>query len=159
VAENVARLKALFPELVTEGPNGASVNVDVLKQLVGDRTVTDLPAAPGAAGRRRGEVRPELARQASRPAARADALHRHPASLPKERLRRAAKKIREEIASRGAEKNQEMLFSEILRVSAPLLESDLSLRVFCDSAFANDVAKTNMAAILEQNGIANVRSL
>lgn len=31
--------------------------------------------------------------------------------------------------------------------------------VFRDSAFANDVAKTNMAAILEQNGIANVRSL
>jgi adenine-specific DNA-methyltransferase len=31
--------------------------------------------------------------------------------------------------------------------------------VFRDSAFADDVAKTNMAAILEQNGIANVRSL
>jgi adenine-specific DNA-methyltransferase len=41
VAENVAKLKALFPELVTEGPNGASVNMDVLRQLVGDRTVTD----------------------------------------------------------------------------------------------------------------------
>jgi adenine-specific DNA-methyltransferase len=41
VAENVERLKALFPELVTEGPNGAAVNVDVLKQLVGDKTVTD----------------------------------------------------------------------------------------------------------------------
>lgn len=41
VAENLERLKALFPELVTEGPNGASVNVDVLKQLVGDKTVTD----------------------------------------------------------------------------------------------------------------------
>ena len=31
--------------------------------------------------------------------------------------------------------------------------------VFRDSAFADDIAKTNMAAILEQNGIANVRSL
>lgn len=31
--------------------------------------------------------------------------------------------------------------------------------VFRDSAFADDVTKTNMAAILEQNGIANVRSL
>jgi adenine-specific DNA-methyltransferase len=41
VAENLARLKALFPELVTEGAGGAAVNVDVLKQLVGDRTVTD----------------------------------------------------------------------------------------------------------------------
>jgi len=41
VAENLAQLKALFPELVTEGRNGASVNVDVLKALVGDKTVTD----------------------------------------------------------------------------------------------------------------------
>jgi adenine-specific DNA-methyltransferase len=41
VAENIKRLKALFPELLTEGPNGAAVNVDVLKTLVGDKTVTD----------------------------------------------------------------------------------------------------------------------
>ena len=41
VAENVERLKFLFPELVTEGPGGAAVNVDVLKALVGDKTVTD----------------------------------------------------------------------------------------------------------------------
>ena len=41
VAENIRRLKELFPELVTEGPNGAAVNVDVLKTLVGDATVTD----------------------------------------------------------------------------------------------------------------------
>ena len=41
IAENVERLKAFFPELVTEGPNGAAVNVDVLKTLVGDATVTD----------------------------------------------------------------------------------------------------------------------
>lgn len=41
VAENVAQLRALFPELVTEGSNGMSVNVDVLKQLVGDKAVTD----------------------------------------------------------------------------------------------------------------------
>jgi adenine-specific DNA-methyltransferase len=41
VAENIERLKALFPELVTEAPDGAAVNVDVLKQLVGDKTVTD----------------------------------------------------------------------------------------------------------------------
>ena len=31
--------------------------------------------------------------------------------------------------------------------------------VFRDSAFADDVAKTNLAAILEQNGITHVRSL
>jgi len=29
----------------------------------------------------------------------------------------------------------------------------------CDSAFADDVAKTNLAAILSQYGLANVRSL
>lgn len=41
VADNVAQLKALFPELVTEGPQGPAVNLDVLKALVGDATVTD----------------------------------------------------------------------------------------------------------------------
>jgi len=41
VARNVDQLKALFPELLTEGPDGVAVNVDVLKSLVGDRTVTD----------------------------------------------------------------------------------------------------------------------
>ena len=41
VAANLATLCALFPELVTEQPGGRAVNVDVLKQLVGDRTVTD----------------------------------------------------------------------------------------------------------------------
>lgn len=41
VAENIERLRALFPEIVTEGPHGAAVNVEVLKQLVGDKTVTD----------------------------------------------------------------------------------------------------------------------
>ncbi len=39
--DNLARLKAMFPELVTEGPDGVAVNVDVLKALVGDATVTD----------------------------------------------------------------------------------------------------------------------
>ena len=33
VADNIAQLKALFPELITEGKDGASVNVDVLKAL------------------------------------------------------------------------------------------------------------------------------
>ena len=39
--ENLAALRALFPELVTEGPDGMAVNMDVLKQLVGDQAVTD----------------------------------------------------------------------------------------------------------------------
>ncbi|MBI3805394.1 MAG: site-specific DNA-methyltransferase [Nitrospirae bacterium] len=41
VAQNLAQLKAFFPELITEGKDGIAVNLDVLKQLVGDRTVTD----------------------------------------------------------------------------------------------------------------------
>ena len=41
VADNIEHLKALFPELITEGPSGAAVNVDVLKTLVGDQTVTE----------------------------------------------------------------------------------------------------------------------
>ena len=41
VAGNIEQLKALFPELITEGANGVAVNVDVLKALVGDQTATD----------------------------------------------------------------------------------------------------------------------
>ena len=41
VAENVARLRALFPELITESKDGIAVNVNVLKALVGDKTATD----------------------------------------------------------------------------------------------------------------------
>lgn len=40
-AENLAQIKALFPELVTESKDGIVVNVDVLKQLVGDKVITD----------------------------------------------------------------------------------------------------------------------
>ncbi|HIE1307992.1 TPA: site-specific DNA-methyltransferase [Serratia marcescens] len=41
VAGNIAQLKVLFPELITEGPDGVAVNVDVLKALVGDKSVND----------------------------------------------------------------------------------------------------------------------
>lgn len=41
VAGNIAHLKALFPELITESADGTTVNIDILKQLVGDKTVTD----------------------------------------------------------------------------------------------------------------------
>jgi adenine-specific DNA-methyltransferase len=40
-AENLAQLKALFPELVTESKDGVVLNMDVLKHLVGDKTITD----------------------------------------------------------------------------------------------------------------------
>jgi adenine-specific DNA-methyltransferase len=39
-AENITRLKSLFPELLTEGASGMEVNVDVLSQLVG-KVATD----------------------------------------------------------------------------------------------------------------------
>ena len=41
IAENIDRLRSLFPELLTEGPRGWSVQVEVLKVLVGDCAVTD----------------------------------------------------------------------------------------------------------------------
>lgn len=45
VADNIAKLKAMFPELLTEtvvnGQTSAALNVDVLKALVGDATITD----------------------------------------------------------------------------------------------------------------------
>lgn len=41
IRENIERIKALFPEIITEGPGGQAINVDVLKMLVGDQTVTD----------------------------------------------------------------------------------------------------------------------
>ena len=40
-AENIAKLRGLFPELLTETAKGVSVDIDVLKQLVGDATATD----------------------------------------------------------------------------------------------------------------------
>lgn len=42
VAGNIAQIKALFPELITESADGTTVNINILKQLVGDKTVTDV---------------------------------------------------------------------------------------------------------------------
>jgi adenine-specific DNA-methyltransferase len=41
LADNLAQLRKLFPELVTESAKGPAINIDVLKSLVGDVTVTD----------------------------------------------------------------------------------------------------------------------
>jgi len=41
IRQNIEQLKTLFPDLLSEGEDGTSVNVDVLKALVGDQTVTD----------------------------------------------------------------------------------------------------------------------
>ncbi len=55
IAANIAQLKALFPELITEAANGTAVNVDVLKALVGDQTVTEVEEKYGLSwhGKRR----------------------------------------------------------------------------------------------------------
>ncbi|MCB5207717.1 site-specific DNA-methyltransferase [Methylovorus mays] len=42
ITGNIAQLKALFPELITESADGTTVNIDILKQLIGDKTVTDV---------------------------------------------------------------------------------------------------------------------
>lgn len=41
MAANIEKLRSVFPEVVIEGPNGIAVNLDVLKALVGEKTVTD----------------------------------------------------------------------------------------------------------------------
>lgn len=42
VARNIKQLKALFPEIITESTDGAVINVDVLKALIGDKTLADV---------------------------------------------------------------------------------------------------------------------
>ena len=41
-ADNIAKLTKLFPELLTETSKGLAISVDVLKQIVGDATVTEV---------------------------------------------------------------------------------------------------------------------
>jgi adenine-specific DNA-methyltransferase len=41
VSTNIEQLRRLFPELITEDGSGVSINGDVLKALVGDKTVSD----------------------------------------------------------------------------------------------------------------------
>lgn len=41
LANNIDKLNQMFPELVTEGPDGAALNIDVLKALVGDKTLSN----------------------------------------------------------------------------------------------------------------------
>lgn len=47
VGENIAQLRALFPDLLTETGNGTAINIDVLKALVGDATATDVEETYG----------------------------------------------------------------------------------------------------------------
>ena len=40
-SSNIEKLNEMFPELITEGQEGVAVNLDVLKAIVGDKTVSD----------------------------------------------------------------------------------------------------------------------
>jgi adenine-specific DNA-methyltransferase len=63
------------------------------------------------------------------------------------------------LAEKIAAKEVEALAAGIVKWHKELAPAGDSTIVFRDSAFADDVAKTNMAAILAQNGLENVRSL
>lgn len=63
------------------------------------------------------------------------------------------------LAEKIAAKEVESLSAGIVSWHKELAPAGDSTVVFRDSAFADDVAKTNMAAILAQNGLENVRSL
>lgn len=63
------------------------------------------------------------------------------------------------LAEKIAAKEVEALAAGIVAWHKELAPAGDSTVVFRDSAFADDVAKTNMAAILAQNGLENVRSL
>lgn len=40
-ASNIEKLNEMFPDLVTEGQEGVAVNLDVLKAIIGDKTLSD----------------------------------------------------------------------------------------------------------------------
>ena len=63
------------------------------------------------------------------------------------------------LAEKILSKEVEAIASGIVTWHKELAPTGDSTVVFRDSAFADDVAKTNMAAILSQNGLENVRSL
>jgi adenine-specific DNA-methyltransferase len=63
------------------------------------------------------------------------------------------------LAEKISAKEVEPIAAGIVSWHKELSPAGDSTVVFRDSAFADDVAKTNMAAILAQNGLENVRSL
>lgn len=63
------------------------------------------------------------------------------------------------LAEKISAKEVETVAAGIVAWHKELAPAGDSTAVFRDSAFADDVAKTNMAAILAQNGLENVRSL
>lgn len=152
-ASNLAQLKALFPELVTEGKDGVVVNVDVLKQLVGDKVITDCEEKYGL----------HLKKDRSSE----DILFELPLKLGLDLcVPIETKKFGEhEVHNIGAGSLLVCLSSAIpqaetepLALGVAGLHKELhpageSTVVFKDSAFANAVAKTNLSASLQQHDI------
>ena len=77
---------------------------------------------------------------------------------PKDKQQKVAAKYCEDI---GKPLNIAELTKERLRKAGGSIKSEKpdTTAVFRDSAFENDVAKSNLAAILEQHGVKHVRSL
>lgn len=63
------------------------------------------------------------------------------------------------LAKNIAQSEVEPLALSIVAWHKELAPTDNAMVIFRDSAFEDDIAKTNLSAILEQNGLGNVRSL
>ena len=172
VAENIAKLKALFPEIVTEGPKGTAVNVDAHKGFVGDGTVTDTEEKYGLNwhGKRRyvlvqlpEPLDPENSGQKVA-ADFCDKLRkpRNIAELRKERLRRAAKKIKEENPKFAGDLGFRVfnLDSTNIQEWDPKRENlEASLLTAVEHLKSNRSEADILYELLLKLGIANVRSL
>lgn len=189
LADNIARLRALFPDLVTESSKGVAINVDVLKSLVGDVAVTDADEKYGLNwhGKRR-------ARQIALTPSTANDLktslfdhleHLEPGRSADDILYEILLKLGldlcvpieqqtiagKQVHSVGGGVLMACLAEDIKATEAEALALGMAAwrealgtvgdttAVFRDNAFQNDVAKSNLAAILEQHGIKQVRSL
>ena len=81
---------------------------------------------------------------------RAQPPHRHRAGVDRRHVAAQKGQVESDLPSRLP------LQLRAIRALAPAVDTRV---VFKDSGFADDIAKTNMAAILNQNGITDVRSL
>ena len=154
VSENIEKMKELFPDAFSE--NG--VDFDTLRQLLGDESVLD-----------EGEEKYGLNWHGKKKA-RQIALTPSMGTLlpcPIESRQVARKNIHsigygvlfacldETINTEQVEDIAQAIVAWYNEL-APSSDTHVFFR---DSAFRDDISKTNMAAILEQNGITHVRSL
>ena len=192
-AENIAQLKALFPELLTENANGTAINMDVLKALVGDATASDTEEKYGLNwhGKRRarqltltpstGTLRPcpgeSVDWDLCVPIETRAITTEHTESTEKNKnagfdsVSSVSSVVKKEVHAIGggvllAYLSERIAVSEVEALAQGIVSWHKELApagdttcVFRDSAFENDIAKSNLAAILKQYGIRNVRSL